>query len=179
MPSYYIYLISSLPMLNFALKPPISFKQFIQMCQGLIPEEDIETLKKTSSSGEYIFKNLPQTLKKWYAFDIALRNELVKVRSSRKHIEPTKYLRCDGYAEPDIVHLAMNAVRNPSILDAERMLDQERWRVLDELSTGHYFDIDFLVVYAHKLLILERWERIRLADKSKALEAVLQKDGNQ
>lgn len=67
----------------------------------------------------------------------------------------------------------MNAHRNPSILEAERMLDGERWCMLDELSLGHYFDIDFLIVYALKILILERWERIRTADSTGKLQEIL------
>ena len=31
-----------------------------------------------------------------------------------------------------------------------------RWEKLDGLSVGHYFDIDWLVVYMLKLLVLER-----------------------
>ena len=44
---------------------------------------------------------------------------------------------------------------------------------MDELATGHYFDLDFLISYALKLLILERWERINSADKPRLLEEVL------
>ncbi|MDP3143314.1 MAG: DUF2764 family protein [Candidatus Omnitrophota bacterium] len=176
MPSYHTYLISSLPMLHFSIKPPFSFGRFMEICQDLIPEEELTVLKKSSLVEEAIPKNFHPTLKRWHAFDVALRNELVKIRAGRKHIEPAKYLRQDGFVEPAVSHLAMNAARNPSLLEAERMLDLERWRMLDELAAGHYFDLDFLIVYARKLLILERWERIRSADKAKALEAVLQKD---
>ena len=40
---------------------------------------------------------------------------------------------------------------------------------------GHYFDIDFLITYALKLLILERWENMRALDKERALEDLLKK----
>ena len=39
-----------------------------------------------------------------------------------------------------------------------------RWKALEELSTGHYFDLDLLITYAYQLLILQRWENIRSAD---------------
>jgi len=146
------------------------------MCQGLIPDDEIELLKRCSLSGEYALGISQPTLKKWYAFEVALRNELVKIRAGRKRIEPAKYLRQDGFVEPAVSHLAMNAIRNPSILEAERMLDLERWYVLEELAVGHYFDLDFLIIYAYKLLILERWGKIASADKLKAIGEVLQKD---
>ncbi len=198
MPRYYTYLISSLPMLHFGRKPPFSFERFLQICRRVIPESDVNILKEASIAGEYLYETnrltsrkspsaitikgdfrsgmafiLSYTIKKWRAFDTALRNELVKIRAARKRLDPLKYLRQDAYADPSITRIALNAYRNPSILEAERTLDQERWCVLDRLAVGHYFDIDFLIVYAHKLLILERWEKIHSADSLGILEEAL------
>jgi len=61
-------------------------------------------------------------------------------------------------------------LRNPSIFEAERALDLERWRLLDELSFGHYFDFDALLIYALKLKILERWLKIEIADKERIIK---------
>jgi len=171
MPSFYIYLISSLPMLHFGVKPPFSFARFIEICKDKIPDADIEVIKLIVEGD--IYKGAQTTLKQWAAFDIALRNELVKIRASRKHADPLKYIRGDGYAEPYISHIAINAYRASSVLEAEKALDQARWLRLDELATGHYFDLDFLIVYAFKLLILERWKKINSADKPKLLEEAL------
>jgi len=160
MTAYYTYLISSLPMLHFGTKPPFPFDKFCQLCEGLIPDKNIDVLKKAS----------------WLAFDRALRNELVKIRAAHKKLDPLKYLRYardNGDTDPSITHIALHAYRTPSILEAEKFLDQARWRSLDELAIGHYFDIDYLIVYANKLLILERWERINTLDRVKALEKVL------
>lgn len=177
MPAYYTYLISSLPMLHLGIKAPFSFEKFINICEGLISDKDVEILKASPQVDKYAYSGIQApTLKKWRKFDTALRNELVKIRSSRKRLDPARYSRGEsGYTEPFISHSAMNAYRNPSILEAERALDQERWRQLDELSTGHYFDIDFLIIYGLKLLILEKWGMIRSADKSRILEDVLTK----
>jgi len=114
-----------------------------------------------------------EVLKKWKDFDIALRNELVKVRAARKKIDPLKYLRQDEYSEPQIVHIAALSLRNPSIFEAEKALDLERWRLLDELSLGRYFDFDTLIIYALKLLILERWAKIGIADKERIMQETL------
>lgn len=174
MPAYYTYLISSLPLLQFEAKPPFSFEDFIKMCQGLIPETEIELIKLAGAK-ELIYEGRNQALKKWQAFDTLLRNELVKIRAVRKKLDSAKYLRKDGlvFVEPFITHIALSAHRNPSLLEAEKTLDQTRWAYLDDLAIGHYFDLDFLIVYAQKLVILERWERIRTADKPRILEDVL------
>jgi len=171
MPSYYTYLISSLPMLHFQAKPPFSFERFIEICKDKIAEDDLNIIKLTKDG--YSYKGSQPTLKKWRAFDIALRNKLVKIRASRRHIDPLKYIRGDEYIEPYIAHIAMNAHRTSSILEAERLLDHEKWQALDELAIGHYFDLDCLIVYAFKLLILERWAKINSVDKSILLEEAL------
>jgi hypothetical protein len=55
-------------------------------------------------------------------------------------------------------------------MEAEKALDLERWRELDELTLGHYFDLDALIVYAIKLTRLEKWDKVYAADKKRILE---------
>lgn len=164
MPGYYIYLISSLPMLQFGAKPPFSMEKFLSVCADLICEKDLEALKNSlKNEGDSRYQD----------FETALRNELVRIRAHRKHLDASDFLRRDGYADQWISHIAAGACRNPSVIDAERTLDLDRWRFLDELSVGHYFDLELLMIYARKLSILERWERVRMAHTGKLLEEVL------
>jgi len=170
-------------MLYFGAKPPFSFERFLEMCEGVVSEEDIDSVKTSAmiddrekSQAEAETVRL-QAVEKWRAFDTALRNELVKIRATRKKVDPAKHMRGEAYADPALAHIAIQAHRNLSILEAEEALDRERWRFLEELSAGHYFDIDTLIVYANKLLILERWDRINSTDKSQALEKALAQEG--
>jgi len=159
-------------MLHFGSKPPFSFERFLELCQDKIADADLGVLKSVKETHAYAGSQ--PTLKKYHAFEVALRNELVKIRASRKHIDPMKYIRGDAaYSEPYITHIALNAYRNPALLEAEKTLDQERWRALDELAVGHYFDLDLLLTYALKLLILERWQRINSAEKTSLLNEIL------
>lgn len=175
MANFYVYLISSLPSLRFEDKPPFSFAQFLEICQDKIPAPDMQVLGASCVDGNYPLGLSQATLDEWRKFDTDLRNELARIRAERKKLDPLKYQRQPEFIAPYFTHAALSAIRNPLLLDAERMLDQERWRKLDELSVGHYFDLDALVVYAHKLLISERWERINRADKSRILSAVLER----
>lgn len=151
-------------MLNFGAKPPFTMEKLFSMSADLISPEDLEELKsalKDEGAGEY------------REFETALRNELVRIRAQRKHLDASRFLRSDGYADQWISHIAANASRNPSIIDAERLLDLDRWRYLDELSAGHYFDLESLMIYARKLSILEKWERVRTAETNELLEEAL------
>ena len=176
MAGYYPYFISTLPMLHFGMRPPFSGDKFLEICRQFIPEADAKELKKASTGGEYITAQRQPTLKKWQDFDTSLRNELVKIRCLHKHIDPKEYLRQDGYVEAYIIHLATAVHRTPDLLEAEKLLDQGRWYFLDALSFGHYFDLDLLLIYALKLSILERWDKIMAADKEAAMEEALAKN---
>jgi len=173
MPNYYIYLVSSLPELLFGKEPPFSYDDFLKRCQGLVDENALDILRMILRINDCNYQGNQPTLLRWYLIERQLRNELVKIRAANKQIDPSKYLRIEEFVQPDIARVATIAYRNPSFLEAERLLDQKRWQVLDELAFGHYFDIDFLIIYGLKLLILERWKRINSADKMLLIEDVL------
>jgi hypothetical protein len=175
MADFYTYLIASLPVLHFGMKPPFSFERFLETCRQHIPKEDFHLLRALPQPEHYGTKGKRhRIIRKWIGFDVALRNELVKVRAGRKHVDPAMYLRTGGYSGPSLAPAVMAANMNTSILEAEKTLDEARWKALEDLATGHYFDLDFLITYAYKLLILERWENIRGADTTILLEHVMQ-----
>lgn len=173
MASYYVYLLSSLPVLVFGMRPPFSFEGLLQRCRQLVSGEDMKIIESSSING--LYENTPDnpTVKKWREFDTELRNELVKIRALRKKADPAKYLRADNAVYLDAAQIALHVHRIPSLLESEKALDIARWNFLEELNTGRYFDIDSLIIYAHKLLILERWERIAHAQGAGLLEETL------
>lgn len=176
MPSYHIYLATSLPGLSFSAKPPISSQQFLDRCAELIPVEDLEILRAAREvAPDFIYQGNCATIRKWCDFNIALNNEIVKIRASHRHLDAQKYLRPHNYTGFEAAHIVIGAHRNPSLLEGERALDEAGWRYLDELSIGHYFDLDFFIVYLEKLLILERWERINIAPRQELIDSVLTK----
>ena len=174
MADFYTYLIASLPMLHFGMKPPFSFERFLDVCRQFIPKKDFQLLRTLPQPEHYVEKGTRQrSIQKWIEFDGALRNELVRIRATKKHIDPAMYLRPDGYTGSSLAPAGMAANITTSVLDAEKTLDETRWKVLEELATGHYFDLDVLITYAYKLLLLQRWENIRSADGTILLEQAL------
>lgn len=174
MANYYIYLISSLPSLDFNTKPPFLYEYFLNRCRDLIPEEDMAVMQSIQSPVFTCIDVKNQTLVRWRSFETMLRNELVKIRAARRKKDPAQYLREDACPESShAAHIAINAYRRPVLIESERALDHERWRYLDELAIGHYFDLDILVLYACKLKILEKWNAITSADADAMTEEVL------
>ena len=175
MTDFYPYLVSSLPVLHFGMKPPFSFERFLEICREFIPADDYAVLCNLPEPARYVDGRTQQkTVNEWIKFDTALRNELVKARTQRMHHEPSSYLRRDASPDPTLAAAATAAVANPSLLAAEMYLVEVRWKALDELAAGHHFDLELLLSYALKLLILIRWERVHNADPGGILEHALQ-----
>jgi len=174
MTDLYPYLVASLPTLHFGMKPPFTFEQFCEMAHRFIPGKDFEALHTLPLPPQYSEEgDHHPVIRKWIEFDTALRNELVRIRADKRHVAPAAYLRPERYSGPSLAPVAMAANANPSIISAEEFLDEKRWKFLDDLATGHYFDLGALIVYSYKLMILQRWERIRNADRKLALEQAL------
>jgi hypothetical protein len=94
-------------------------------------------------------------LTKWYAWEHALRNELVKRRAPKLGLNAEDYLRGNEHNRACAL-VADEVFQIESPFTAEEALDRARWRFLEELEIGHYFDMEKLVVYALKLQILTR-----------------------
>jgi len=162
-------------MLHFGQKAPLTFGKFLDTCRAMLAEPEVRILEAIRTDGA--LKINQPTLERWRTFDAALRNELVKIRSARRKADSLKYLRPAGEcADSSLSQSAMNAHRAP-MMEGEKLLDQERWRKLEELALGHYFDLDVLITYAHKLLILEKWDRVRSANPGVLLEDAIPQAG--
>ena len=176
MADFYPYLIASLPMVHFGTRPPFSFERFLEKCRPFVPEKDfqlVSTLPRPDDCGEITPRH--PAVRRWVEFDTALRNELVRIRATKKGIGPSAWQRPGGYSDGSLASAVVAATISPSVIDAERSLDELRWKALEHIATGHYLDLDFLITYAFQLLILERWEKIRRAEGSVLLERALQK----
>src|SRR4030043_1599159 len=137
MPKFYTYLIASLPVLNFGMKPPFSFERFLENCQPLISEEDFLLLSNLPMTIDEYSKSVSHpTIERWLAFDTALRNELVKIRAHSKKIDEARYLRYETLIDMAITNAAISGHRSTSILEGEKILDEARWQALDDLGIG-------------------------------------------
>lgn len=141
----YYYFTSQLPFLKFATKPPISRKWFLEEARKWLGERDFLFLLQADINNFTELKELPLSLKEYRSFEKNLRQELAFFRKARK--EGREY-KISSYLE-DII-----TTGNP--LEVERKLLYLRWKFIEEKETGHYFDIELLILYFLKLQILER-----------------------
>ena len=146
MASYY-YLISSLPDLRTDGDMPMTYDEFLDMCQSNVSESKYELLKNLTLSSEE-----GPMLKEWSAFYKNLMGELNYQRSvslGRPYL--TSYDKDSVIAQ---VAGAAMAAKNP--LEAEKILLECEFDNLDSLVGLHTFDDRYLFGYAIKLKLLER-----------------------
>lgn len=151
-------------MLHFGMKPPLSYADFLDSCASELTQSGMDILRETDYNNNF--------LKEWESFNRGLNNELVRTRAAKKGKDPNKYLREDSGMNPFIAPLAHWSVNQDSPMEAELYLDRVRWDKIEEIKTGHYFDIEYLLAYGLQLRILERWHRINSADGVKVLETL-------
>jgi hypothetical protein len=122
----------------------------------------------------------------WFTFDLHLRNILtaLAIRRNIPHLQQREpeYLRCLesalvcrtdveerllSSAAPDfglIEHLPWieRVLQLPvdDFIERERRIDLLRWDMLEELTTFTYFQIETLLAFCLRLMIVERWMRL-------------------
>ena len=146
MASYY-YLMSSLPMLSSGGDMPMSYEEFLTCCRGNVDEETykrLESLTLSSSEGPL--------LKEWADAYGSLMRELNSQRSLALGKPYPRGAEKDGL-NSHLVTQVMNA-KNP--LEAEQLLLDSEFEVLDNLVGLHMFDSSELFGYSVKLKLLER-----------------------
>ena len=153
--SQYYYAVSSLPFLDFESVPLLTISEFIDICRSTLTEKDFEILNSLNLDGIKDSDSSLPLLKKWVSWEGTLRNEIVRLRADSLDMEAETYLYAVE-SNTEAPGLAGNAYKLDSPLLAEESLDRSRWQFLDELESGHYFDLEKLIVYLLRLKILER-----------------------
>lgn len=170
--SYY-YLISSLPAIIFGEKPYYSSEEFVKLCSSWIGKSNIEKLSKLTLSPEDTATD-SCFAKDWYKYEKILRNSSVKSRASKLNKDPLSYLKPENKIYTDIERSVQDSFSAANPLEKELALDRLRWKIIDFLETGHFFDLEKLCAYKLRLLICEKWISRKPEDGQRNLDAVLE-----
>ena len=157
MASYY-YLISSLPELRSDGDMPLTYEEFLHLCQSNVSDDTyklLEDLTLNSKEGPLVDD--------WANFYGMLTKELNYQRSMNLGKTYSSAYDKDGLIA-QVVTSALSA-KNP--LEAERILLEYEFENLDSLVGLHMFDDHVLFGYAIKLKLLERLTSFE-EDKGKA-----------
>lgn len=146
MASYY-YLTSSLPEIRADGDMPITYGEFLSLCQSNVSDSTYELLENLSLDSDE-----GPLVSEWAAFYGMLKKELNYQRSVNLGKTYSSAYDKDGFIA-QVVQTALSA-KNP--LEAERVLLEYEFENLDSLIGLHMFDDYVLFGYAIKLKLLER-----------------------
>ncbi|TVR01838.1 MAG: DUF2764 family protein [Spirochaetaceae bacterium] len=158
--SQYYYAVASLPMLFLEGETFPDVDEFLGICVSWMSSRDLQALQRATLDPGFCADTEPSALGAWYAFETELRNTLARQRASRLGVDEDRYVGSQEnaiwFSTTEMESRVSEAMSAESPLRAEQLLDEYRWRTLDELAVGHYFDRDILIIYYLKLQILRR-----------------------
>jgi hypothetical protein len=158
------FFVASLPMLHYDAAPPISYESFLGMCAEHLSPRLNELVRAARLLPAPEGRVGHPLLRRWYRWETALRNELVRLRAAAAGLDPADYRR--ALPRPDYENgggdvvacelLAREAFGQENPLSAEGALDRARWQLLSSQELLHGFDEHRILVYSLKLQILGR-----------------------
>jgi hypothetical protein len=174
----YYYILSSLPHLVFERAPSLSIDELWSLCTPWLGSREIVQLRMARVDIEHMSPErlTNATLKRWYAFENTLRNELVKMRAKNLNVDAGSYLRPEELHDGGAVKLMRRALDDRSPLQVEVNLLKARWTFLSQEEVGHPFDLTALIIYGLKLQLLERRHRFDAEKGRRVLERIYERN---
>lgn len=163
------YLVSSLPNLSFQNTDEAKNRVFglLQKYSGLpantispIEILDSEAQKFLSASAFYIFQKT--SLENIHALEFQQSKSMVLSTFSKFTFDLKKEIRQLRISQKEKEQKSSNSgleklIGHGTPLDKEIQIMKYQWDKLEELSVGYFADLDALIIYKIKLMILLRW----------------------
>lgn len=130
---------------------------------------------------DHVLKTNNDFIRRWFSFDLNLRNILTAINASNygysteKHLIPDKNrddlnnLLVRGSFKPElfvdedlpwIEPLIRIAMSDDDLSEKEKAIDKIKWAFLDEITVFDYFTIEKILSFVIKLKMLDRWREL-------------------
>ena len=151
----YVYLVTSLPHLDFAGAPPFTSAELLFSCGGVLRQDHWEDLRA-------IVADRPRDVRAPEArrlvdAETRLRNALARIRAQRAGVDHAAGAHPHAGFEARADEVAARAMAVADPLEREMLLDRHRWALLDEAASQPAFGVQAVFAYAFKLRIVEKW----------------------
>lgn len=189
--SQYYYLVASLPVLSYDDPHAEEPETFLGTAADHLSESDFAVVASASIDAPVELEREGSVVSMWQHFERGLRNELVKTRSARLGSDGSEFLRVgdsgsDDGDRPGLTETARTALSEHSPLAGEHLLSRARWAYLEDLESGHFFDVERIAIHYLKLQILARkrlfnredGERVFAASTDKIMNDYYQEQGD-
>jgi len=174
----YQYIIVGLPLLSpdFTAKQ-FSYKDMYESIYAALSEKDrravrwLEHLHDSDTLCNHIYRGAAKCpnrfIREWYEFDRKVRNAQVDYLSKKEGHDGSAYLEGGLDTSFEEYPALCRIFGMDNLIERERALDKLRWEKVNSLTTFHYFDIDVILGFLLKAMIVSRWDRL---DKEKGAE---------
>ena len=167
----YYFLVASLPSLHWGQWESGSLEYFLTSCQKELSSPDLAAIKNIDLEGDVVVQNANPILRAWAGLNQKLRNEVAQLRAKKAGKNPADIIRGTLDEGPMIAETVLLASKAQDPLETQKVLDQFRWQWLETWAAGQYFNLEFLLIYALKLKILERYKNISISPKGREVFA--------
>jgi hypothetical protein len=161
--SYY-YFAATLPTPQMGAPAPMTSAEYIQRCARSLGHRDLDLVSAavlvSAPEGPPAATRPSALLRRYYAWERGVRNELVRLRARPLARSPEPWLR-EAAHDDAAVRIAQTVFGAGSPLEAELVLERERWNHIRSLGSLHIFDREALAAYRLALQILERLALLR------------------
>jgi len=158
--SYY-YFASALPLLvDIDSKLPFSSEEFLADCQRLLIKEDYYLAYQVLVNAGNGIQTENTTIKNLIQFDQDFRNELAFYRAEYAKQDPSDHVRGEKSSALGLVEAINPLLKANELLEVEKTLDRIRWKNYDYIGSGHFYNLEYIIIYGLKLRIVERYETI-------------------
>lgn len=159
----YYFTVASLPMLALDEQPFYTSGELAEICMKELSSDEADNVRRALEyfatpevDGTYL-----GILKTYHRWEQSVRRALATARAQRLGWETSNEIT---EIEPESEHIARELINQESPYEAELQLQRVRWDKLEELSVGHYFDADSIVLYILKALVIERYRQMDKED---------------
>ena len=139
----YYYFVTQLPYLIFGQERYVNRQYFLDQAIKWLSDKDFAIISDVSLNNFYLKDSDNKVLVKYKNFERNLRNAIKSFRENSNR---------GGTFLSD---LKVN-LNEGTPLEIEKALLRMRWKFIESLEEGHFFDLDVLIVYFLKIQVLER-----------------------
>lgn len=151
----YIYLVASLPRLEFATPPRLTSNTLLTTSAGVLRADHLDDLRA-------VLEDRPEDVRAAEArpyldADVQLRNALAGLRAARAGVTYDSGAHPHRGYDARCHEVAARAMETEDPLARELLLDELRWTLLDELALRAPYGVQAVLAYAFKLRLAEKW----------------------
>lgn len=151
--------IASLPHIKPDNQLPITVEAFRSACEDHLSNSQWRLLNSLLD-GEVSHESTHPFANRWFHAEVQLRNAVARQRGQARGIDVKPFLRSHNHFIGLIETRVQEAFNAEDPAELERLLDQTRWELAEDLIGEDSYGFSKLAAYAIQLRIATRWNRM-------------------